>query len=117
MSQTVFPIIRYRDPAAGIDFLERAFGFERRQVHADDRGQVAHAELQFRGSLVMLGPGEGEKAQVYVVVEDADAHHARAVEAGAAIAMEPTDQDYGSRDYAAWDPEGNRWFFGTYAPG
>ncbi|MEV7027217.1 glyoxalase, partial [Kitasatospora sp. NPDC093558] len=22
--------------------------------------------------------------------------------------------DYGSRDFAAADPEGNRWYFGTY---
>ena len=30
--------------------------------------------------------------------------------------MEPTDQDYGSRDFVARDPEGNLWSFGTYAP-
>jgi uncharacterized glyoxalase superfamily protein PhnB len=24
------------------------------------------------------------------------------------------DTDYGSRDFAAQDPEGNRWSFGTY---
>jgi len=26
------------------------------------------------------------------------------------------DTDYGSRDYAARDPEGNVWSFGTYRP-
>jgi uncharacterized glyoxalase superfamily protein PhnB len=31
--------------------------------------------------------------------------------------MEPTDQDYGSRDYMAQDLEGNVWSFGTYTPG
>jgi uncharacterized glyoxalase superfamily protein PhnB len=30
--------------------------------------------------------------------------------------MELTDQDYGSREYAARDPEGNVWCFGTYRP-
>jgi uncharacterized glyoxalase superfamily protein PhnB len=30
--------------------------------------------------------------------------------------MELRDTDYGSRDYAANDGEGNRWFFGTYRP-
>ena len=30
--------------------------------------------------------------------------------------MEPTDQDYGSRDFSVRDPEGNIWAFGTYAP-
>ena len=37
--------------------------------------------------------------------------------AGAEIIMELTDQPYGSREYAAIDPEGNAWSFGTYRPG
>jgi uncharacterized glyoxalase superfamily protein PhnB len=53
---------------------------------------------------------------VYIVVDDIDAHHRRAVEHGAEILMPPTDQDYGSRDYMARDAEGNIWSFGTYAP-
>ena len=28
-----------------------------------------------------------------------------------------TDQDYGSRRFAARDPHGNVWCFGTYRPG
>jgi uncharacterized glyoxalase superfamily protein PhnB len=122
MAQTVFPTLGYRDPHAAIDFLERAFGFERQQVHTDDTGAVAHAELSFRGGLIMLGgvrselglePGAGA---CYLVVEDPDAHHDRAVAAGAEVFMALEDKDYGSRDYAARDPEGNAWFFGTYAP-
>jgi uncharacterized glyoxalase superfamily protein PhnB len=35
---------------------------------------------------------------------------------GATIERELTDQDYGSRDYTASDPEGNLWSFGTYLP-
>jgi uncharacterized glyoxalase superfamily protein PhnB len=52
-----------------------------------------------------------------VVVADLDAHCARARRAGARIVREPVDTDYGSRDYAARDPEGNLWSFGTYRPG
>ena len=122
MTQSLFPVVVYRDAAAAIDFLERAFGFERAAVHTDDAGTVVHAEVAFRGGLVMLGtareggvsaPGQGV---VYVVVEDADAHHDRAVAAGAQVEMALTDQDYGSRDYSARHPEGNLWSFGTYAP-
>jgi uncharacterized glyoxalase superfamily protein PhnB len=51
-----------------------------------------------------------------VVVDDADAHYARAVAAGAEITSELAEQDYGSRDYAAKDPAGNVWSFGTYRP-
>jgi uncharacterized glyoxalase superfamily protein PhnB len=38
------------------------------------------------------------------------------VAAGAEIVLELTDQPYGSREYAAADPEGNVWTFGTYDP-
>ena len=123
MRQSVFPIFLYRDAAAAIDFLERAFGFERLAVHTADDGTVVHAELAFRGGVVMLGaardePGfEAGRGHAYLVTDDADALHARARDAGAAIAMELRDTDYGSRDFAALDPEGGRWSFGTYAPG
>jgi uncharacterized glyoxalase superfamily protein PhnB len=60
--------------------------------------------------------GDPGHALVYVVVEDADAHHDRAKAAGAKVTMELRDTDYGSRDYAATDLEGNSWYFGTYRP-
>jgi uncharacterized glyoxalase superfamily protein PhnB len=63
------------------------------------------------GSIFDIGP-----AVVYVSYDDVDAMHDRAVEAGAEIVMPLTDQDYGSRDFAARDPEGNLWCFGTYTP-
>ena len=66
----------------------------------DDRGYGKHAG----------------QAWVYIVVDDPDAHHARAKAAGATIIRELEDQDYGSRDYSARDPEGNIWSFGTYDP-
>ena len=47
---------------------------------------------------------------------DPDGHHDRAVAAGAELVMGLTDQDYGSREYAVRDPEGNVWCFGTYRP-
>ncbi|MEU9003398.1 VOC family protein, partial [Streptomyces sp. NPDC048551] len=88
---------------------------------------VMHAELSYGSGAVMLGSkgrgGAFDRAMaqagpsgVYVVVDDVDAHHRRAVEHGVEILMEPTDQEYGSRDYMARDGEGNVWSFGTYAP-
>ena len=49
-------------------------------------------------------------------MDDPDAHHDRAKASGADIVMELTDQPNGSREYAAEDPEGNVWSFGTYDP-
>jgi uncharacterized glyoxalase superfamily protein PhnB len=56
------------------------------------------------------------RTSVYVVVDDPDALFERARQAGAEVLMQPTDQDYGSRDFSVRDPEGNIWAFGTYRP-
>jgi uncharacterized glyoxalase superfamily protein PhnB len=124
--QSIYPVLKYEDARAALDFLERAFGFERGQVHDGRNGGVGHAELSFGDEVVMLSStGEGDpvydqaarRAVVYLVVDDPDALHERAKLAGAEIVMAPTDQDYGSRDFSARDPEGNIWSFGTYRPG
>ena len=124
--QSIFPVLKYDDARAAIDFLERAFGFERHAVYDGENGGVAHAEIRLGDEYVMLGStGEGDhrfnqgagRYSLYVVVEDPDAHHARAKDAGAAIERELTETDYGSREYTARDPEGNLWSFGSYRPG
>jgi uncharacterized glyoxalase superfamily protein PhnB len=123
--QSIFPVLKYEDAHAAIDFLERAFGFERHAVYEGDKGGVAHAELRLGDEYVMVGSTtEGEERfnqgagrySLYVVVDDPDAHHARASEAGATMERELSDQDYGSREYSVRDPEGNLWSFGTYRP-
>lgn len=53
---------------------------------------------------------------LYCVVPDPDAHHVRAVTAGADVVSGPLDQPYGSREYGARDLEGIHWSFGTYDP-
>jgi uncharacterized glyoxalase superfamily protein PhnB len=50
----------------------------------------------------------------YVVTDDPDGLFAQATAAGAEVIMPLHDTDYGSRDFAVRDPEGNRWSFGTY---
>ena len=52
----------------------------------------------------------------YIIVDDADRHYARAVEAGAEIVIEIKDEDYGGRGYSCRDPEGHVWNFGSYDP-
>jgi uncharacterized glyoxalase superfamily protein PhnB len=49
-----------------------------------------------------------------VVTDDPDGLFARATAAGAKVLRELHDTDYGSRDFAVLDPEGNHWSFGTY---
>ncbi|MFJ9828200.1 VOC family protein [Streptomyces sp. NPDC101160] len=124
----ICPTLLYKDAKAAVARLTEAFGFTADAVFEDEDGRVMHAELSYGNGTVMLGSkGTGsafDRAMsgagpvgVYVRVADVDAHHARAVAAGAEIVMPPTDQDYGARDYMARDAEGNVWSFGTYAPG
>ena len=124
VAPSLYPLMRFTDAPAAIDFLERAFGFKRREVIANPDGTVAHAELALGASILMLGsdrddPRLGRRAGagwIYAAVPDADAHCQTARQQGAEIIAEPYDTDYGSRDYTALDPEGNQWHFGTYQP-
>jgi uncharacterized glyoxalase superfamily protein PhnB len=123
--QSLYPVLKYEDAHAAIDFLERAFGFERHAVHSGDDGDVTHAEIRFGSEFVMLGStGQGDEKfnsgagrySLYVVVDDPDALFERAKQGGAVLEGGMVDQDYGSREFTARDPEGNLWTFGTYRP-
>ena len=136
MSPTLIPCLRYKDAPAAIDFLCRAFGFERRAVYRDDNNPaiIHHAQLVLNGSMVMLSsalPGAAQDRYrwktpaeaggitmcVCAIIDDPEAHYARAKAAGAEIVTEPHDnQGYPGRSYNARDPEGNDWDFGTYNP-
>jgi uncharacterized glyoxalase superfamily protein PhnB len=122
------PFLSYEDASAALDWLERAFGFKRKEVHAGENGTVVHAEMRFADGMVMLGSaGENDLGMktpkelgavnqgVYVIVDERiDEHYERAVAAGAEVVRPIHDTDYGSRDYVVRDPEGNLWSFGTY---
>ncbi|MCZ4124422.1 VOC family protein [Streptomyces sp. H39-S7] len=121
----VWPSLRARDARSLIRFLVEAFGFEETVVYGEG-DRVDHAELCWPpGGGIMLGSAPQDGAEddfalppgtfgAYVVTDDPDALCVRARAAGAEIIKEPNDTHYGSRDFAARDPEGNRWFFGTY---
>ncbi|WP_274556813.1 VOC family protein [Streptomyces spiramyceticus] len=124
---SIYPTVLYKDAKAAIRTLKDAFGFREVSLYESEDGYVEHCELACGNGAVMVGShgreGVFAKAManagpvgVYVVVDDVDALHARAVENGVEILMPPTDQDYGSRDFMARDAEGNVWSFGTYTP-
>lgn len=55
---------------------------------------------------------EPGSAGTYVVTDQVDALYERARGAGAEVLRELADQDYGNREFAIRDPEGNLWSFG-----
>jgi uncharacterized glyoxalase superfamily protein PhnB len=114
----------YQDPWAALDWLEKAFGFERSMVISDKDGKLGHAEMRFYDSRVYVGAewaefiaspaavGGKNTQTIHVHLKDGiDAHCARARAAGAVILQEPADQFYGDRTYRARDPEGHVWTF------
>ena len=129
LSSSVF----YDNPRAAIDWLCRAFGFELRLKVEGDDGVIHHSELCFGEALIMVsGTGGKEPWQALyrspqatggwitqssaLFVDDVDAHHRRALAAGAKVIREPITNDYGEdywvdRSYGALDLEGHLWWF------
>ena len=119
---TFVPIIFYKS-ATTLDWLVKAFGFAVEEKMLGPDSAVLHAELSFRGGLIMVGapvadrkwktPLELDRAatqSVMVAVDDVDDHYERAAKAGAVILVKPEDS-YGQRRYRVEDPEGHVWTF------
>jgi uncharacterized glyoxalase superfamily protein PhnB len=123
------PVLFYDDVPGAIAFLQEAFGLSERFVGRSKEGAVEHAQLSYRGAVVMLGPTRSPHALrpcatpketgrvqgcVYLFVDDVDEHVERSRRAGAEILTEPTDMHYGDRVYCALDREGHFWAFATH---
>ena len=102
----VIPELPYADVREAVAWLTRAFGFQERLQIGDHR-----AQLVYEGGAVIAVQGHAPGSTLLVRVDDADAHHARAAEAGAKIISEPEDYPYGERQYSALDLGGHRWTF------
>jgi uncharacterized glyoxalase superfamily protein PhnB len=113
---TVIPVLIYPDVREAVEWLGTAFGFvERVRIGEDHRSQLTVGD-----GAVIVGdvrhdrrpPRAGEVTHsVMVRVDDVNSHCERARAAGAQIVMEPTDFEYGERQYTAEDPAGHQWTF------
>ena len=133
---TIVPMIAYKDTAAALDWLTRAFGFRERDDsrYTEPDGPISHAEMELDGGVIMLASPTPDyqspkhhaevceharkwSAVPYIIdglhvqVDDVDAHFRQARDAGADVLSEPEDQPYGERVYRAADLEGHRWMF------
>jgi uncharacterized glyoxalase superfamily protein PhnB len=130
---TLISGLRYRRAKEMIDWLCRAFGFEKKAVYDGPNGVVMHAELTFGNGMIMIGSvdngtpssqwtkqpdeiGGAETRSLYLVVSDIDAIYASAKAAGAKMVMDLEEKDYGGKGFTCTDPEGHMWSIGTYDP-
>ena len=127
-AQRLYHTMRCVDAEAMIAWLKNVLGFAERVVYRKD-GKIMHAELAFGASILMLGSVrddnygklvgdlKGRRTDaVYLAVDDPDALYEKVKASGAKIEVPLHNTDYGSRDFAALDPEGGLWSFGTYWP-
>ncbi|CAN5220055.1 VOC family protein [soil metagenome] len=121
--------VTYEHAAAAIDWLCRAFGFEIQLKVEGEGGTIVHSELVLGGGMIMVGDGKARAWQkspnqlggactqaLCVYVDDVDEQCERARAAGAVVAVEPKNTDYGDdywidRSYEAVDLEGHHWWF------
>ena len=129
---TIISCLRYRDAHAAIDWLCKAFGFEKHAVYENDQGGVEHAQLVYDAGMIMLGevrdndfgrhiaqPDEigGRETQcACVTVANCKSHYQQAKDAGAVIVDDYSEKEYGGAGYSCHDPEGHLWYFGSYNP-
>ena len=120
----VFPYLRVKGAQAAIEFYSKAFGAQEQFRLTEPSGRVGHAQLTLGGITLMLsdeypehgivGPESigGTGSAIHLHVTNADAVAARAVEAGATMVHELTDQFYGERSCTVRDPFGHEWLLG-----
>lgn len=129
---SIIPTLRYRDGPGAIKWLCKAFGFKEHLVVPDPTGAIAHAQLVYGNSMIMLGSATnnafGKLVQspldsanigsqsIYIIVQNVDEHYQQAVSAGAKIVIDIKDEEYGGRGYSCQDLEGHVWSFGSYDP-
>lgn len=121
---SITPSLTVKDAAAALDFYRRAFGaVEHYRLPDPDGFKIMHAEFLIGDSRMMLSseypewgaiaPEIRQGATFMIYVADSDAAFAQAVEAGALVMQEPTDQFWGDRSARVADPFGYRWSLAT----
>lgn len=115
-ASTVIPVLIYPDVRAAVTWLCAAFGF----AESVRIGENHRAQLRFGDGAVIAADVRGDRRpprpgevthSVTVRVADARAHCEQARAHGALILMEPTEFEYGERQYSAEDFAGHQWTF------
>jgi MerR family transcriptional regulator, thiopeptide resistance regulator len=115
-------LLVYEDADAAHDYIVRVFGLASGHIERDPEGNIGYREVRAGDHVIGLHPAASEEfrsprslgavtGMTVIAVDNADAHYARSVGAGAEIIEEPVDQPYGVREYGARDPEGQLWYF------
>ena len=121
----ITPYLTVSDGAAAVAFYEKAFGgTENFRSVADDGKRILHSQVRINGGMIFLSDHFAEHnggapapaptaVMLNLSVDDADKWWARAVAAGATVAMPLADQFWGDRWGTVKDPFGHTWAIGA----
>ena len=106
------PVLPITDSVRSREFYCDRLGFTHEWTYRphEDRADPAYMGLQWDDAFLHLSSfsGDGQQKTVVVLaVADVDALHRFLVERGTAVALEPTDQSWGTRELYVEDPDGN----------
>jgi PhnB protein len=114
--QVIMPYLMLNGALDFIEFTKAVFNAEvSLQMHQmrPDYKTVMHSEIRIGGSTIMFSDAteqwKEQVANLFIYVENADDTFKRAVELGAEVVMELSDQSYG-RTCGVKDPFGNTWW-------
>ena len=125
MSQAVTPYLIVKGAAEAIAFYTKAFGAKELFRLSEPSGKVGHAELEIRGSTIMLADEYpdfgalapttigGSPVSLHLYVDDVDCVVSSATAAGATVLREIKDEFYGDRTGMIADPFGHKWHVST----
>lgn len=114
------------DVPAAVSFYQKAFGFTKRGIMNGPDGKPMHAELNLRGTTLMLGPENvamgrrsartlgASPSTLYVYVEDVDKTVAKAISLGAKGQGPVMDMFWGDRCGTIVDADGYTWMVSTH---
>nr|MBI1230219.1 glyoxalase [Cytophagales bacterium] len=131
----IIPSIGYQDAKNAVKWLCEAFDFKENALYETEDGKVAHAQLTYKGNMIMLGSSDNGSEfskltklptelggfvtqSPYIIIDDheIEAHYEKAKSHGAEILLALKSEDYGGKNYTCKDPEGHIWNFGSYDP-
>ena len=115
--------LTFKDTASAIEFYSKAFGASELFRMALPDGGIAHAEMMFGGTKVMMSDEDSEyhafampegstaSCVFSISTENVDERYEAALAAGAEGLLAPKDMFYGMRVAVVKDPFGYRWSF------
>ena len=120
MNQTVIPQLRITRARDSLPFYVQGLGFSIDWQHQFEPGFPLFLQLTREGQTIFLTEHAGDcqvGGAVYFKVADVDACHRDFSARGIVPTHAPHDTDWGTREMALTDHDGNRLRFATHAAG